>query len=131
MGRNKSPVKTNLINECHRLGIHAKNTDTCLTMIKRLRKHETRSRYATPPKNTVKTTAAKLKPNAINTIHSSIDTPLVLSYTAQQFVDDHYNGVTSMAGPEWKIGSNGKVKLMIPAFRNSKTGGIVRWILFK
>jgi hypothetical protein len=75
----------------------------------------------------------KIPDKKINTAHSSEKKPLRASYSAQDFIRDHYKGDIEKAKkrPEWRQGTGNKVRLMIPDWRNTKAGRRVRWVLFK
>ncbi len=125
MGRKMSPVKIALLNSADKEGVKWKKTDSIVTLIDRLTKHENAPKQLDSPVKKNK------KPSAIKTLHSSFSDPLAASYKAQVFVEDNFNGDVTQSGPEWRIGAKGKVKLMIPEWRNTKGGKRVRWVLFK
>ena len=125
MGRKMSPVKIALLRSCDEEGVKWKKTDSVVTLIDRLSKHENAPKQLDSPVKKNK------KPSAIKTLHSSFSNPLAASYQAQTFVEDNFDGDISQAGPEWRTGAKGKVKLMIPEWRNTKGGKRVRWVLFK
>lgn len=106
MGKKMSPVKTALIASCEKVGIDVKKHDSVFTLIHRLS-------------------------SAVKTLYSAQTDPLPASYKAQAFVKDKYNGDLSKAGPEWKVGAQNKIKLMMPQLRNTKGGKRVRWVLFR
>jgi hypothetical protein len=125
MGRKTSPVKTALIASCEKEGLIARKSDSVVTLINRL------SKYEKAPKQLQSPVKKNKKPDAIKTLYSTPTNPLPASYKAQAFVEDKFDGDLSQAGPEWKVGSKDKVKLMIPEWRNTKGGNRVRWVLFK
>ena len=126
MGRKMSPVKTALIASCEKEGLVARKSDSIITLIHRLSKHEQAKEQAKEH-----ATPIKKKPNAIKTLYSTPSNPLAASYKAHTFVEDKFAGDLSQAGPEWKVGAKDKIKLMIPEWRNTKGGNRMRWVLFK
>ena len=124
MGRKMSPVKSALIATCEKEGLIARKTDSMETLIHRLAKYEK------APKELAVPVKKNKKPAAIKTLYSTPDNPLPVSYKAQAFVDDYFDGDITQAGPEWKVGAKNKVKLMIPEWRGTKGGNRVRWVLF-
>lgn len=120
------PVLKYLQDQCRRRGL--KDDGTLKVTLNRLKKHDEASTKTL--KKAVKKKATKKK---IKTLYSSEKKPLPSSYSAQDFIQEKYKGMLDKAQkhPEWRVGTGGKVKLMVPDWRNTKGGMRVRWILFR
>ncbi len=124
MGRTPSPLKANLKEQCTKRNIG--NTGSINQLICRLEKYEQKG-----TKKHKLSCASKTGHTPAKCTHSKQDTPLNIS--AQCFVDNFYQDNPDQAeiNPEWVMGSNQKVKLMVPKWRNTKGGVRMRWVLFR
>lgn len=125
MGRKASPLKATLKEECDKRNIG--NTGSITQLIDRLEKHEQRETKTTSKK----LSGAYTMSNTPTCKYSKQGRPVTKS--AQAFVDCFYKGNSDQAenSPEWVMGSSQKIKLMVPAWRNTKGGVRMRWVLFK
>ncbi|MBI88278.1 MAG: hypothetical protein CMB67_04550 [Euryarchaeota archaeon] len=128
MGRKASALKATLKEECNKRNIG--DTGSISQLIERLEKHEQKvTKTSNKPSCVSNTISKQYTPTTCK--YSKEDTPV--NQSAAAFIDCFYKGNADQAenNPEWVMGSNHKVKLMVPAWRNTKGGVRMRWVLFR
>tara|TARA_B100000212_G_scaffold339385_1_gene317768 strand:- start:216 stop:656 length:441 start_codon:yes stop_codon:yes gene_type:complete len=128
------PVLEYLHKQCRKRGLKDDGTlKVTLNRLKKYEEQESKKKSKKTIKKGVTKEVTKNKLKKIKTLYSTEKKPLRSSYSAQDFIQDNYKGMLDKAKkhPEWRVGSGGKMKLMVPDRRNTKGGIRVRWVLFK
>tara|TARA_Y100000748_G_C15501484_1_gene490295 strand:+ start:3925 stop:4308 length:384 start_codon:yes stop_codon:yes gene_type:complete len=123
------PALHYLQNVCRARGI--KDSGTMKVTLNRLIKYDEKKSKKTSIIKTIKKNTTTQ--NKIGALYSSEKNPMSASYKAHTFIQEQYNGNLDKAKkyPEWRKGTGGKIRLMVPDWRNTKGGPRVRWVLFK